>query len=72
MKIGNVAHSKDLGMAVTDQNLIQEEIRKRLNSGNACYHSVQRLLSYRLLSENVNIRTYKTISLHVVLYGCET
>jgi hypothetical protein len=52
--------------------LIQEEIKRRLNSGNACYHSVQSLLSSRLLSRNLKIRIYKTIILPVVLYGCET
>jgi hypothetical protein len=52
--------------------LIQEEIKRRLNSGNACYHSVQKLISSRLLSENLNIRVYNTIILHVVLYVCET
>jgi hypothetical protein len=57
---------------VTNQNLIQEEIKKRLNSGNACYHSVQSLLSSRLLSKNLKNRIYKTIILPVVLYGCET
>jgi hypothetical protein len=59
-------------MTITDQNLIQEEIKRRLNSGNDCYHSVQDLLSSRLLSKNVNIRIYITVILHVVLYGCET
>jgi hypothetical protein len=57
-------------VTVTNQNLIQEEIKKRLNSGNACYHSMQNLLSSRLLSKNVKVRIYKTIP--VVLYGCET
>jgi hypothetical protein len=52
--------------------LIQEEIKKRLNSGNACYHSDQILLSSLLLSKNLKIRIYKTIILPVVLYGCET
>jgi hypothetical protein len=52
--------------------LIQEEIKRRLNSGNACYHSVQNLLSSCLLSKNINTRIYKTIILLVVLYGCET
>jgi hypothetical protein len=37
----NVSQLKYLGMTVTNQNLIQEEIKRRLNSGNACYHSVQ-------------------------------
>jgi hypothetical protein len=51
---------------------LQEEIKKRVNSGNACYHSIQNLLSSRLLSTNLKIRIYKTTILPVVLYGCET
>jgi hypothetical protein len=51
---------------------MQEEIKSRLNSGNACYHSVQNLLSSRLLSRNVKVKIYKTIILPVVLYGRET
>jgi hypothetical protein len=43
-----------------------------LNSGNACYHSVQNLLSFHLLSKNLKIRIYKTIILPAVLHGCET
>jgi hypothetical protein len=65
------AASSPLPIAVTSQNLIQEEI-KRLNSGNACSHSVQGILSSRLLSKNLKIIIYKTTVLHVVLYGCET
>jgi hypothetical protein len=67
-----VSQFKYLGTTVKNQNLIQEEIKRRLNSGNACYHSVQSLLSSRLLSKNLKIRLYKTIILPVVLYGCET
>jgi hypothetical protein len=67
-----VSQFKYSGMTVTDQNLIQEEIKRRMNSGNACYHSVQNLLPSRLLSKNLKIRTYKTIILPLVLYGCET
>jgi hypothetical protein len=37
------------GTTVTNQNLIQEEIKRKLNSANACYHSVQNRLSSRLL-----------------------
>jgi hypothetical protein len=44
----------------------------RATWGNACYHSVQSLLSSRLLSTNVNVKIYKTIILPVVLYGYET
>jgi hypothetical protein len=41
---------------VTNQNLIQEDIKKRLNSQNACYHAVQKLLSACLLSKNVKTK----------------
>jgi hypothetical protein len=54
------------------QNLIQEEIQRRLNAGNVFYHSVQNLLSSHVLSKNVNTRICKTIILPVVLYWCET
>jgi hypothetical protein len=45
------------GMAIANENLIQEEIKKRMNSGNGCYRPVQNLI------------TYKTIILPVVLFG---
>jgi len=61
-----------LEITLTNQNSIQEEIKSRLKSGNACYHSVQNLLSSRLLSKNLKIKVYKIIILPVVLYGCET
>jgi hypothetical protein len=64
----NVSQFKYLGTTVTNQNLIQEEIKRRLNSGTACYHSVQNLLSSRLLSKNVKVTIYKTIVLPVVLW----
>jgi hypothetical protein len=68
----NLARFKYLGTTVTNQNLIQEEIKRRLNSGNTCYHSVKNLLSSRLLSKNVKIGIYKSIILPAVLYGCVT
>jgi hypothetical protein len=45
----NVSQFKYLRTTVTNKNFIQKEIKKRLNSGNACYHLVQNLLSSRLL-----------------------
>jgi hypothetical protein len=71
-RLWHVAHFRYLGTTVTNQNWIQEEIKRTLNSGNACYHSVQNLLSSRLLSKNTKIRICNTTILLVVLYGCET
>jgi len=63
---------KYLGTTLTNQNSIQEEIKSRLKSGNACYHLVQNFLSSSLISKNLEIKIYKTIILPVVLYGCKT
>jgi hypothetical protein len=68
----SVATLKYWGTTLTNQNDIHDEIKSRLNSGNACYYSVQNLLSFRLISKNLNIKVYKTVILPVVLYGCET
>jgi hypothetical protein len=47
----NVPHFRYLGTTVTNQNLIEEEYKRRLNSVNACYQSVQNLLSSHLLTK---------------------
>ena len=51
---------------------LQEEIKSRSKLGNACYYSVQNLLSSSLLSKKLKIKIYRTIILPLVLYGCET
>ena len=61
-----------MGTTLTNQNSIQKEIKSRLKSWNACYHSMQNLLSSSLLSKNIKIERYRTIILPVVLYGCGT
>jgi hypothetical protein len=72
IKIENVSQFGYLGTIVRYQNLIQEEINRRLNSDNECYHLVQNLLSYRLLFKIIKIGLCKNVNLPVVLYGCET
>jgi hypothetical protein len=61
-----------LAMTLANQNLIQEEIKMRLNSGNACCHSVLNLMSSCLLFKSIRVIIYKTIIVPVVLYGHET
>jgi len=67
-----VEEFKYLGTALINQNSIQEEIKSRLKSGNACYHSVQNLLPSSLLCRNLKIKMSRTIILPLVLYGFET
>jgi hypothetical protein len=50
-----------LGTSLTNQNSIREEIKSRLKSGNACYHSVQNVLSSSCLPKNLQIKIYRTI-----------
>jgi len=66
-----VEEFKYLVTTLTNQNSIPKEIKRRLRSGNACYHSVQNILSFRLIPKTFKIKLYRTIIL-LVLYGCET
>jgi hypothetical protein len=66
-----VAQFRYLGTTITNQNLTQEKINRRLNSGNACYHAVHAVFSPAVQTHTKN-RIYKTIILPMVLYACET
>jgi hypothetical protein len=50
----------------------EEHRLSRMKSGNAYCHSVQNLLSSRLLSKNIKIKIYRNIILPIVLYECKT
>jgi len=63
---------KYLGTTLINQNSIAEKIKSRLRSGSVCYHSVQNILSSRLISKNLKIKIYRTVILSAVLYGYET
>jgi hypothetical protein len=66
-----VEEFKYLGTTLTNQNSIVEKIKSRLRSENACYHSVQKLLSSSFLYKNIKCKIYRTIVWPVVLYGYE-
>ncbi|PNF22997.1 hypothetical protein B7P43_G10394, partial [Cryptotermes secundus] len=62
----NVAQFKYLGTTIRNKKVIQEEIKRRLNLGNACYHSVQNLLSSRLLSKAPHYAVFSSLpSVHL-------
>jgi hypothetical protein len=61
---GNTAKFKYLNGSKRIKNLILGEIKTKLNSANACYYSVQNLLTYHLMSRNVKL-------LPVIVYECE-
>ncbi|KAJ4442081.1 hypothetical protein ANN_11947 [Periplaneta americana] len=72
IKIGDLSFEevekfKYLGATVTNRNDTREEIKRRINMANACYYSVEKLLSSSLLSKNLKVRIYKTVILPVVL-----
>ena len=68
----NIESFRCLGVTVTNTNDIREEIKRRINMGNARYFSLKETLSFHLLSNKLKIKTYKTIILPLVLYDCET
>jgi hypothetical protein len=61
-----------LGITVTNQNSIQEEIKSKFKSGISCYISMHTLLALGLLSKNIKIIIHRKIILPPVLYGCKT
>ena len=68
----NVENFKCLGVTVTNTNDIGEDIKRRINTRNACCYSLEKILSSHLFSKKLKVNTYKTIILPVILYGCET
>jgi hypothetical protein len=64
-----VEEFKYLRTTLTDQNYVEEEIRSSLKSGNACYHSVQNLMSPNFLTKHKKIKVYRAIILSALLYG---
>jgi hypothetical protein len=68
----SVEQLRYFGTTATNQNSIQEEMMGRFKSGNACCHSVQKLLYSGFPYKNIKIKIFRTVIWPFVLYGCET
>jgi len=64
----NLAKLKCLGTTLTNQNDIDDEIKNRINSGNACYYSVQNLLSSYIISRNLKTKCTKLQFCHLLVW----
>jgi len=71
MKIDNRSFERveEFKYLETNKFSFQEEIKSKLKSGTACYHSVHNLLSSSLLSKNLKIKIYNSACF---LYGYKT
>jgi hypothetical protein len=54
VKKRSISHKVSPLLTLTNQNFIQEEIKSRLQSDNACYHSVQNVLCSSLVYQSIN------------------
>jgi hypothetical protein len=61
-----------VGKILKYENYIQEKIKGKLKSENACYHVVKNILSSTLPYKHLKINIHRIIMLPVILYGCET
>jgi hypothetical protein len=57
-----VADFRFLGMKLTSQNCVLEEVRSRLNLENGCHHLVQNIVSCYFLSNSIKAKiTYMEV-----------
>jgi hypothetical protein len=58
-------------MVNTDSS-IEEEIKERIAAGNRAYHIHKKLLTSKLISQNIKLQLYNTLIRPVVTYASET
>lgn len=61
-----------LGSLVNSENIISEEIKRRIMLANKCYFGLSKHLRSRSLTWKTKIMIYKTLILPVLTYGSET
>jgi hypothetical protein len=66
----NVTELKYVGPSLTNQNCLHGDIKNRLNSGNACSHSAENLLSSGVRFKNINIKIHGAFILVGKKIGC--
>ena len=72
MNIEVVDKFKYLGMMITTDGNMKEEIDARIGAASRCYFSLLDLFKKRSISEKTKLRVYNTIIRPILLYGCET
>ena len=61
-----------LGVQINSKNVIQEEIRLRIQAGNRSWFANRKLLKNKDLNSASKLQIYKSIIRPSVTYGCET
>ena len=72
MKIEEVSRVKYLGTIVTKDNLIEEEIKERIATGNRAFFVNQKIFQSKLRAKKTKIKLYKALIRPVVVYGSES
>lgn len=67
-----MAKFRYLGAKGTHKNYVKGEVENRYTSGNVSYHSVQKLLPFRLISKDVKLRHNKKFWEGGVIYYPDT
>ena len=63
--------NKYLGTIVTKDNLIEEEIKERIASGNRAFFANKNIFQSKLIFKKFKINLYKVLIRSVVVYGSE-
>jgi hypothetical protein len=71
MKTEEVKNVKYLGTTVTKDNLIEEEIKERIENGNQAFLANKMIFQSKLISKKSKIKLYKVLIRPVVVYGSE-
>ena len=71
MEVEVVDNFKYLGMKLTRDGSMKEEINERIGAANRCLYSLISLFKRRSISERTKLRTYNTIIRPILIYGCE-